>query len=169
MTTLQKEEFESKKLLADIGVQIAKGRSEISELQKHKEDFLQQREIEVMERVKAVLIASKDALTQVDKNKDELTAFHRELASFAQELVSWSEKLQESQLAFDRKTEKVYEQIDVKQKELTQTAQELKKQNVTIVQDRKQLTSRGIALDKKEAFLESREQALQSAFKELHT
>lgn len=162
---LSKEQFEYQKTLAEIGVQIAKGRAELSELAQKKEDYLQKQEAEALEKVNAVLEASAVALNQTARNQDLLVSWKNELESFAVELATWNRKLAKQQQDFDVKSADIMAKISQKTEGLEKLSTVMKMQQSIIESNRQENDKRNLQLNDLERQVNDRYKTLLKAEK----
>jgi predicted nucleic acid-binding Zn-ribbon protein len=162
-----REQFAYQKTLADIGVQIAKGRAEISELAQKKQDYLEKQEAEALVKVQGILNASVEALGQAAKNQDLLVSWKNELESFAVELTSWNEKLTNQQQDFEAKSANIMANISVKTAELNKLSTTTKALQSMIESNRQENDKRNLALNAKEKLVNDRYQTLLKTEKEI--
>lgn len=164
---LPKEQFDYQKTLADIGVQIAKGRAELSELEKTKQDYLLAREKEAEGHIQAVLKASQEALNQIGTNQDALTIYARQLENFADELAKWNEKLAKQQQDFEAKNSTIMAKISQKTVNIERATIELKMQQAVIESDRRENIKRHQQLNTRERAINDKYKTLLSTERSL--
>lgn len=167
MMEIPHEQFEYQKTLADIGVQIAKGRAELSELAQKKDAYLDKVQVEVDKRIEAVVKASEDALKQASSNQNLLSDWKKELDSFAVELAGWHEKLANQQQEFEVRGGSIMANLSQKSAALEKLSTEMKMQESKIKADREENNKRHIALNSKERQINDRYKTLLSAEREL--
>lgn len=164
---LEKETFASLKELAEIQQAIARGRAEVQNLKTTTEEYVQTREKEALQRVAQVLQASKDALSEADKNRTTLASF---LAS-ASEMVKDLEKLHgavKSEFAeFDKSTAEVIQVIDQRTEELETETRRLKNWAIQLESEKSGLETEKRKLEKEKILLVDRQGVVQRQIERL--
>jgi len=161
------DEITSKQILAKIHMDIASARGTLATLTEEKEAFLIQREQEAVKRIESVVIASKEALDQIELNRESLQAFSNELASYALELVGFKKKLEQKSADFEVAQTNAHKDIQERLVLLDSENRRLKMLASKIKSDREMLDIRAEKLDEKEKHVESKQAALKYAFEEL--
>lgn len=165
---LPKEQFDYQKTLADIGVQISKGRAELADIDLQKEEYFKKRETEALARVNAILELSKDVLAEATANSDLLEAWAKELRVFATEVAEWKFKLATQQQEFEAKTATAWKEIGEKTTALEKLAENLRIQKANIEQGRKQNDIRNLELNATEKQINDRYATLLRTEKQIH-
>lgn len=164
---LSPEEYEAKKLLAQIGGEIAKGRAELSNLREQKQSFLDKQAEETEKVINSVLHASKTALAEADKYRDELQGFHRDLVNFNAELEEWQKSLAAEEIIFIEKRSTFEEQASRREEHLEKLTSDLKIRRELLEADRLTLNATAQRLNDKEKRIASDRTALDEAAKHL--
>jgi len=165
--TISQEEFEAKKVLAEIGQEIARGRAELEQLRDKKEDFFAKQEEELMQRVQLLLKNSQQSLKLVDKSHDELEKYARLVTDYANELKSWREKLEQDEKQFIETSKTTYDDIDKKLADITIKTNEIEKVMAIIEADKGQLIKQEDIIKNKQRHIASQQASLTNAFEEL--
>lgn len=113
-TFLPHEQFEGAKVLAEIGVKIAAGRAELATLEKDKEQFLEGRAQDAIERVNRVLEGSRQLIGEIGKYHDELVGYRREVEGFLADILYLIERVGVWKAEFDREITLKNREIDQK-------------------------------------------------------
>lgn len=165
--TIPQEEFDAKKILAEIGMQVASGRAELAQLQQEKETFYKEQELELMQRLQLLLKNSEKSLQAITKNHDALESYAKELAIFSKELESWRIKLNEQSTELVNKSQVFYTDFDKKMRELTQLQDNLAVQAEVIEKNRQQNDKRNLELNEKERAVNDKYETLMRTQKRL--
>lgn len=164
MVKIPQEQFKYQETLADLGVQIAKGRATLSELKVNKEKYFKIREDETLVRLNELLKRSRDVLKEVDANQEELTTYKTLLTSFASELLAHKSSLDIQLVDFEKRQTEFNKQID-------EASQALQQETVRMVILKEQIKGekQGILIQKTENLkaeehILSQQKALKTAF-----
>jgi chromosome segregation ATPase len=165
---LSPEEYAAKELLAQIGQEIARGRAELTQIRNDRTTYLEEREKEATTLVEAVLTASRTALAEAEKNRDQLASYHRELMAFRAELEEWQRSLAEEESDFSERKEASEAETRRRTEELQTLAADLRVHRELIASDRQSIAAAKSNIEKAKQVLGSERKALQVAWDELH-
>lgn len=136
---ITQEKFDAIKELSEIQLQIAEGRGALSSLKKTTEDYIRYREGEAIARVEMVLAASKEAIKEIEKNHDALTAYKNELTSYATDLKEAGKSIAALFAEFSTALEEGNKILEAKQKDLNGTLKLIRSERVALEEDHRQL------------------------------
>ena len=167
METLNQEQFNTIKELADMQVSIAAGRAELERIRDLQSEYMEMREKEGNERVAQVLKESHEALEQTSQNHNELTRYSNELKAFAITLKSFSTEVVTLFQGFKTWSAERSADLDEKLEELAAEKREMKILSVNISEDRKQLKRESLQVAEEMRLLVDRRGLLERGFAEL--
>lgn len=127
MTTLDHEQFEGAKVLAEIGTKIAEGRALLITLDASKETYLEEREKEALERVAKALESSKELLTEIGSNHSELEGFRTQVGEIVSEVRTLLEDIAKFREAFQKYISDERGALTEKQRKIDEALIEIRK------------------------------------------
>lgn len=164
---LEHEQFEGAKELAAIGLRIAEGRALIANLDAEREEYLDGREKEAVERIELVLAQSSELLKEIGANHDELVKYRRELDDYCASLRYFNERVSEGHQAFKEYFDRENAKLDEKLKEVAAQRAQAKKELSQISSDRALLKGQQAQLKDDQRLLDDRRATLERGFAEL--
>lgn len=132
MTTLDHEQFEGAKILAEIGTKIAAGNAALALLETGKSDFLNGRAAEAETRIKEVLEQSKDLLAEIDKNYSALVRYRNQVDDFLKDVLYLIQSVERWKKEFEAEFTEKNKRIDVKIAQNNDILKEIKVQRALL-------------------------------------
>jgi hypothetical protein len=167
MTTLEQEQFDTLKALAEVHASLSEAQAELFNVRKTTDEYMVVREQEAEKRVLKILKESRDALEETSKNHKELSGYSRDLKAYAGELKVLSTDIVALFKDFNVRMKEAEKIMDERRKEADLVLKEAKSERIQITEDRKMLererkqTADGFRL------LKDRNSMLERAFEEL--
>lgn len=158
--TLSTEEFESKKLLADIGAEVSSLRSTLSNLRQEESSYLEQREERARKAIESFLDSSRDAVREIDSHKDSLSSFLSELQEYSKELISWDDKRKAHYANRDEEITLQENALNIWADELAGESAKIRSMKSIIDADRESVRRREQAVSNGERFVKDRTEML---------
>lgn len=170
MTNIQeidKEKMDSLQVLAQTNVDIGKAKSELSEVKKLEEAYLEEREKKAVAVVQKVLDESKDLLAEALKNYQIIKELGNTASSFAGFLVEIHESLKVLIRDFDEKSATWEADVKKQSEEFESLRNQIKVERVLLENDKDALKAREQEAQKEDKRLKDERGTLDRAIKRL--
>lgn len=164
---LNKEKMDAIKELSGVQAQVSKGREVLSELKETTAEYLASRKEATIKVIREVFEHSKTIVSQINKNYEEVKAYHNETRGFVAELIGMSKGLRDLKETLDEYLESEQGKLNTRTQELSDIEAELKDQAENIKLDRDVFNKEKEELDKEWVKAKDERATLERAFARL--
>lgn len=165
METIEKEKFESVKLLADMSMQISDAKRRLLDVQKTETEYLEAREKKATERIDQIYKDSQDFLDKAQKSYKKVNDFCKVVASYAQSLDDIHATFKELHKDFEKKSA-LWEKNTAKQNNDIAKMRAIVESDAKMLEDKeKRLRGEEEELKKLRKHIESQQATLLVAYK----
>ncbi len=161
---LDYEQFEGAKELAQIGLKIAEGRATLSDLKAQEPAFIAERGRKVEERIKEVLVESRELIALIGTNHDALVEYRKEVTQYVADLRYFIESVKAWKEAADEEIKLENEKLDTKRTEIQALIAEENAQALQLKNDSGIIEKDREALRRESKKLESDRDLIKSGF-----
>ena len=147
---LDKESFEAKRELAEVGVKISKGRAVLASIEAEKAVYFKKREDEALQCVTQALELASDAVKQTNLYKQDLVDFNHDLDEYLTFLTELNDKLQLQDTDFKKRDSELLKRLKDENEKLAKANEELKNGQELLRGQREGLESKDKNLNIKE-------------------
>lgn len=165
--TLNKESMEAMKTLADTNLAISNAKSVLSDIVESKDKFLESREREAVDAVKAVLEKSSNMLNEIGENHESLKEIRGLVTNIVDFARNFSAEISKAKEDLEEGSSETVRTIRRLRLDLEQKEGEIKKSLLSIDSEKKSLEEAWNALRKARKQLDSDQKALALAYQEI--
>lgn len=167
METLNKEQFEKQKQLADIEMQISTAKSILSSLQISKDEFLKGREKEEKQKLEQLYKNSQGLIDQISENHTEIGNFYNKICSYVSFLEEFQAKTHEIITDLAENSENFQKFVDENTLRLAEWQKDLETKEKQLEIKEKSIKNQQKELDKALKLLEVKGRTLRSSYEAL--
>lgn len=165
--TLEQEQFDAVKELAEISTAISTGRANLSKLKEETDEYILLREKMTKEKIDNLLQESSELLGKISQNQNQLVLFKNEIKAYATELQGFIQAvrtLSQEVITFSKEENA---NLDKKREEITEMVKQNKVIASEIIEGRKQLERDRRQLNEEAREIKDRRETLERGFEEL--
>lgn len=164
MENLEKQKFDTLKLLADANVKISDAKATLEQLEATKTDYLKLREEKTKEDIQKILNDSKGLVEEIHKNYKSVQVLCSVVSSYTVFLSEMQDKFSNMFSDFEKRNELWEKNVAAQKKELSEYQRIVKQDAEDIQSKEKILNETAERLKREKALIESRQQALQTSY-----
>lgn len=153
--TISKEEMQSLKALSEVNLKVSEALTTLDDIKKQETKYFEKREVEAQEKIREVLLKSKELLDECNKNYLQIQEFSTEVSQFAGKLTTLHEWLQGLIKDFDEKNELWRKEIENQLNDIEEYKKQIKKDRQILENDKSNLEQVKIKLNRDQKKLES--------------
>ncbi len=144
--SLDHEHFEAIKALGEIGVKISAGKAELDNLDRTREEFLEGRAQEAIDRVSQVLEESRGLLNELAGYHSELVGFRNAIDIYVMDVRNLIQSVERWKAQFDETCAQKNKDIDAKLAKNTEILKEIKQQRARLAGEAEGVDTKRAAL-----------------------
>lgn len=164
---LDHEKFQGAKELATITTQISMGRALLISLKESEEQYLGEREIKAVQRVKDALTSSENLIKEIGANHDELVGYRTDLGVAHEGVRSLIQSVTDCVRELNEATEALNAQVDSHNANVKKFTEETKRERALIKGEREGLESEKAIIARDKKLIKDQRETLKRAFEEL--
>jgi DNA repair ATPase RecN len=163
--TIDKQKMEAIKALSDTNMKISEAKNALSKLQETEKEYIKEREARVLKQIQQNLKDSEDIIAKTNSNYVKVQDLYKIVCGFVDYINETLTVLEETVSSFDKVSSKFESEVKEQEIEIESIKKTLKLDTVQIQNDKKSLIAKEKRLDDIKKHLESRQSALEKAYK----
>lgn len=165
---LDHDQFESAKVLADIGAKISAGKAALAELELGKADFLDARAADATRRIDEVLAQSKEVLVEIGGYYSELVGYRNQVDNFLADVRYLIQSVEGWKKRFDAEIEAKSAEVDAKIVQNSALVAQVKAERATLAEESVNISKKRDLLGEEMVRVNDEWQTLTRASKEIN-
>lgn len=163
---LENEQYNAKKELSEIGLQISMGKATLADLEKNKEKYLKDIEVKEREIIRRVKEEARGLVEEIAGYHDEIKQFKNETATYVEFLKEMGGKMEVNLTDYSQKIEEFNEMMITETHALSELRKDIQNERELLDKEAKSLQEKKKQLEKDKKHLESQQKTLEVAYKQ---